>query len=506
MRPLIVFSLISMLLLTFYIREGEAGPIHAVRSGVTTITSPVRFVGSAVAAPFNAIGNVFSNLTASQETLDELKKQNEDLTSKVAELSEAQKTAERLEGLVGLQSTYNLKSTAARIVGASGDAWTSTVTIDKGSADGLSINMPVTSSAGVIGQIIEVSAKTSTVRLIGDENSGVSAMVQDTRAQGMLQGQADGTLRLEYVSVDSDVKVGDIIVTSGIGGVFPKGLPLGTVSSVEKSANDVYYTIVVRAQTTAENNEEVLVITSLTDEQSASDEDVSTANSTPQGTSRDAATKTKDESSDDSSDTSETTDSGSSEEGGMSMDLHEQGAGSRTFVIAAVVCVLLQAGLAPQISIAGGRVNFMIILVCLSAFSGDPARAVVCGFCSGLFYDLSAAVPVGVMSLLLTVGSFALVHSAAGQTSGTPSARGITVGVFALIVNAIYSIILLFMGLETSFVVAIFGHALPSSILTGLVAIPFLMSGIVPQSGYGFSARGGRQTGMRFKPKTRKLK
>ncbi|MFR7733129.1 MAG: rod shape-determining protein MreC [Collinsella sp.] len=316
MRPLIVFSLVSVLLLTFYIREGEAGPIHAVRSGVTTITSPVRFVGSAVAAPLNAIGNVFSNLTASQDTLDELKKQNEELTSKVAELSESQKTAERLEGLVGLQSTYNLKSTAARIVGASGDAWTSTVTIDKGSADGLTINMPVTSSAGVIGQIIEVSAKTSTVRLIGDENSGVSAMVQDTRAQGMLQGQADGTLRLEYVSVDSDVKGWHEhrrIATSGIGGVFPKGLPLGTVSSVEKSANDVYYTIVVRAQTTAENNEEVLVITSLTDEQSASDEDVSTANSTPQGTSRDAATKTKDESSDDSSDTSETTDSGSNE-------------------------------------------------------------------------------------------------------------------------------------------------------------------------------------------------
>lgn len=102
------------------------------------------------------------------------------------------------------------------------------------------------------------------------------------------------------------------------------------------------------------------------------------------------------------------------------MDLHEQGMSSRTFVIAAIVCVLLQAGLAPQISIAGGRVNFMIILVCLSVFSGDPTRAVVCGFCSGLFYDLSAAVPVGVMSLLLTVGSFALVHSVAGQTGGSP--------------------------------------------------------------------------------------
>lgn len=97
-----------------------------------------------------------------------------------------------------------------------------------------------------------------------------------------------------------------------------------------------------------------------------------------------------------------------------------RGLGSRTFAIAAIVCVLLQAGLAPQISIAGGRVNFMIILVCLSVFSGDPTRAVICGFCSGLFYDLSAAVPVGVMSLLLTVGSFALTHSAAGQTGGTP--------------------------------------------------------------------------------------
>ena len=295
MRPLIVFSLISVLLLTFYIREGDAGPVHAT--------------------PFNAVGNVFSNLTASQESLDDLKKQNEELTSKVAELAEAEKTAERLEGLVNLQSTYNLKSTAARIIGASGDAWTSTVTIDKGSSDGLSINMPVTSSAGVIGQIIEVSAKTSTVRLITDESSGVSAMVQDTRAQGMLQGQADGTLRLEYVSADSDVKVGDIIVTSGIGGVFPKGLPLGTVTSVEKSANDVYYTIVVRAQSTMENNEEVLVITSLTDSQAASDDDVSTANSTPQGESRDSgsSSKSKDDDSDSSSDSSDATDSGSSE-------------------------------------------------------------------------------------------------------------------------------------------------------------------------------------------------
>ena len=283
MRPFVICCLVSLLLLTFYVREGEAGVIHSIRSGVNTVATPVRMVGAVVATPFNAIGNVFTNLSAPQETLSELKKQNEELTSELAQLTEAEKTAERLESLLGLQSTYNLQSTAARIIGTTGDAWSQTVTIDKGSANGFEIGMPVCNSGGVIGQIIEVSAATSTVRLINDENSGVSAMVQSTRAQGILQGQPDGTLMLSYVPADADVKVGDVIITSGLGGRFPKGLPLGTVSSVSRAANATYYTIVVRAISTAESNEEVLVITSLTVEQAASSEDVAAANTAAQG-------------------------------------------------------------------------------------------------------------------------------------------------------------------------------------------------------------------------------
>lgn len=301
-RPLIVLCLVSILLLTFYIREGESGPIHSVRGAVSVVTTPVRVLGSLVATPFNAAGNVMGNLTASQETLSELREQNAELTAQVAELSESKKTSERLESLLNLQSTYSLTSTAARIIGNSSDAWSRAVTIDKGTAAGFSCGMAVCNSGGVIGQIVEVSATTSTVQLITDEGSGVSAMIQSTRAQGMLQGQPDGSLRLSYVSTELDVKVGDIVITSGIGGVYPKGLPLGTVSSVEKSDNDVYYTIVVRAQSTAENNEEVLVITSLTDDQIASDQDVASANKSGVVTS----TSTKDDdSSDDSSDDSE---------------------------------------------------------------------------------------------------------------------------------------------------------------------------------------------------------
>lgn len=316
---MIVFCVLSVLLLTFYIREGEAGPIHAVRSGVVTVTSPVRYVGSVVASPFNALGNIFSNLTASQETLSDLKQQNAELTGQVAQLAEAKETAERLEGLLGLQSTYNLQSTAARIIGGSSDAWSQTVTIDKGSLDGFEIGMPVCNAYGVIGQITEVALSSSTVLLINDETSGVSAMVQSSRAQGMLRGQADGSLRLEYVSTDYDVQVGDIVITSGLGGVFPKGLPLGTVSSVERRDNDVYYDIVVRTSASTENNEEVLVITALSDDQRATDEDIAAANdidsvqtSTSDGDSQEFD-QTGEDGSTDGQDSSDTTDESTQE-------------------------------------------------------------------------------------------------------------------------------------------------------------------------------------------------
>lgn len=283
MRQLVICCIVSVLLLTFYVREGEGGPIHMARAGVSAVTTPVRLLGSAIAAPFGAVGNAVSNLTASPETLSDLKRENEELTARVAELAEAQATAERLQALVDLQSTYKLESKAARIIGASADAWSQTVTLDKGSADGFAAGMPVCNAAGVIGQIVEVSPTSSTVRLITDEQSGVSAMVQSSRAQGMLQGQADGTLRLSYVPSDAEVAEGDIVITSGLGGVFPKGLPLGTVTSVERIAGSAYHTIVVRPQASAESNEEVLVVTSLTEEQVASDDDVRSANARPSG-------------------------------------------------------------------------------------------------------------------------------------------------------------------------------------------------------------------------------
>ncbi len=277
LRVAVVCVVVSLVLFTMSSREAGAGPLSAARNGFQVVTTPVRVMGSLVSVPVQGLGNIFANLTADQKTLSELQAQNAALTARVAELEEAQQATSRLQSLLDLQDTYHLKSTAARIISGSTDSWSSTVTIDKGTLAGIAVGMPVTDSAGVIGQTIQCGPTSSVVRLLDDEASSVSAMVQKTRAQGMLNGAADGTIHLTLISTDQTVEAGDIITTSGLGGVFPKGLPLGRVTNVSKTSGALYLDIEVSLLSTTENYEEVLVVTSLSEEQEATADDIAAA-------------------------------------------------------------------------------------------------------------------------------------------------------------------------------------------------------------------------------------
>ena len=292
-RSFIILSLLSIVLLTVSARMGTEGPLEMVRGGFSTITMPFRMAGSAIAMPFQGIGNIFSNLTADQQTLSDLKAENEQLRSRNAELEETNQSTQRLQGLLDLKNTYNLQSTGARVISGSTDSFNNTITIDKGTSSGLAVGMPVVDSGGVIGQIIECSPTTSTVRLITDEKSGVAAMVQSSRAQGMLMGSASRQITLNLINTNQKVAVGDTVVTSGLGGVFPKGLPLGKVTSVEAAPGSLYYTIVVEPYGNVSTNEEVMVITSLSEEQKATADDIAEADkqNTPTATNSDGKDK-----------------------------------------------------------------------------------------------------------------------------------------------------------------------------------------------------------------------
>ena len=274
---------ISLVLFTLSVREGGTGPISTFEGAVQMVCTPLRYVGAVVCSPFTGLSNLGANLTADSETLSELKAQNEKLLAENAQLKESAQAASRLEGLLELQDNYNLKSTGARVISNSVDSLTSTITIDKGSLQGIAVGMPVTDSMGVIGQVSAVGPTSSQVRLITDDRSSVSAMVQESRAQGQAQGQGTDMLQLNLVRADQSVSVGDLVITSGLDGVFPKGLLIGTVASADKPSGALYYNILVKPAASVSNLEEVLVITSLTDDQTASAEDAAAADAQEAG-------------------------------------------------------------------------------------------------------------------------------------------------------------------------------------------------------------------------------
>ena len=310
-RSLVVLCVLSLVLVVVGYREGDSGVLHGARGVVQTLTSPVRAVGSFVSAPVQGLGNIFGNLTADSETLSDLKAENESLKAQVAQLSESQHDLDTLSSLLEVRNRYSLTSTGATVIGQSTTSWSSTITIDKGEGSGLAIGMPVMTSTGVIGQISDTSAAQSTVRLISDESSGVSAMVQSSRAQGQLVGAPDGTLRLTLVRCDQQVSIGDLVITSGLGGVYPKGLPIGTVTNVSKTSGALYYDITVEPLADSQNLEEVLVITSVSDGQQATTEDAQAADSQDMTTASkadaSAAATTRDASSEDGSSDQATT-------------------------------------------------------------------------------------------------------------------------------------------------------------------------------------------------------
>ena len=271
--------MVSVVLFTLSCQGGSSGPLEAVRGFFQTATMPIRYFGLAVTAPVRGLGNIFSNLTADQATLSELQDEIDSLRARNAELEEQASSAERLQELLDLRSTYDLQSVSGTIVSGASDSWSSTVTIDRGTSSGVTSGMPVMTSAGVIGQVVSSGPTSSTVMLLSDEGSSISALVQSSRSHGMLTGSANGEVKLDLVSSNQDVKVGDVVVTSGLGGVFPKGLPIGEVVSVTNNPGELYLDIVVELYADASFSEEVLVVTSLTEDQRATAEDIAEADS-----------------------------------------------------------------------------------------------------------------------------------------------------------------------------------------------------------------------------------
>jgi len=201
----------------------------------------------------------FDLVRASQEN-DRLKSQLARAEEMKNAWTEARLANDRLRRLMDLEQDFVRQVVYADVVGRDPTAWYKTVIINKGTKDQVAVGMPVAVPEGIVGQVVNVSGRYAKVLLLVDQNSAVDALVQRTRARGLLKGEYADQCRLEFVLRKEDVQVGDVVVTSGLDHVFPKGLRIGAIKEVAGETNEMFYTITVTPFVDFEKLEELLVL------------------------------------------------------------------------------------------------------------------------------------------------------------------------------------------------------------------------------------------------------
>jgi rod shape-determining protein MreC len=225
------------------------GSFSEVQRGTMSVIDGVRGLWSG----YVALQQVEEENTALKQELQTLQ------VTLQQERAEAQRT-DNLRQLLELRERANLDTVAAEVIAGAASPDFQTVTIDKGSSESLDTDMAVISPAGVVGRVILPSRRASKVQLLIDRNAAAGALIERTRAGGMVVGaEANPPLRLELVSNLADVQVGDNVVASGVDGIFPKGYLIGRVEQADRSGG-LYWRLNVRPSVDFSSLEEVLVV------------------------------------------------------------------------------------------------------------------------------------------------------------------------------------------------------------------------------------------------------
>lgn len=250
--------LAALLFFSLNLRHKENS--NTFERSVLTVVAPAGGAASRVNGFFSGIWQDYISLVGVHKENEQLRQLVNRLSSEVIKNREAIHSNRRLQQLLNLRDTVQVPSIAASVIGEDVTPWFRTVIIDRGSVDGIREGMPVISASGVVGRIVRVAANSSRLLLMTDHASAIAATVQRSRARGVVRGKSGGICSLDFSQRGEDVKVGDSIVTSGIGGVFPKGLPIGEVTMVRKGEYGIFQTVELRPYVSISRLEEVLVL------------------------------------------------------------------------------------------------------------------------------------------------------------------------------------------------------------------------------------------------------
>lgn len=259
-RTLLWVFFIAFFLLLLSMNSGQKGQWNPLEQIVIEVTVPIeRLFQRTVAWTEDFWSNYFFLVNVRRENTA-LKREVDALKVENSRYREQLFTYDRLKALLQFKQSLNIPAVAAQVIGLDPTGWFKSVIIDKGTSAEISMDMPVVNASGVVGRVVSVSPHYAKILLLIDQNSAVDSLIQRSRDRGMVCGLGRETCSLDYMIKTSDVQEGDKVVTSGLGGVYPKGIPIGQVIHVEDSPGDLFKHITVKPAVDFSRLEEVLVI------------------------------------------------------------------------------------------------------------------------------------------------------------------------------------------------------------------------------------------------------
>ncbi|MCL6583611.1 MAG: rod shape-determining protein MreC [bacterium] len=255
---LVFFLLISIFLIMFQGFQGKKA--YSLLRSTITLFSSIHKISVSMVRSAKLIWSDYIALVGVRQENKELKRQIELLKNLNNQYIEAVEANKRLRKLLDFREQIEEPTFSAQIIGKDSTNWCKSVLLDKGSMDGVAVNMPVVTYNGVVGKIQEVTNHTAKVLLINDIHSSVAVLIQRSRAEGIAAGSGKDYCIIKYAGKDFDIRIGDRVITSGIGGVFPKGLVVGVVSKIQKNNYDLFQYVEVVPEAKISNLEEVFII------------------------------------------------------------------------------------------------------------------------------------------------------------------------------------------------------------------------------------------------------
>ncbi len=251
--------LLSFLLMTLQVRHEQA-VVSFTRQALQFAVSPFIQVTAVMVGGVTDAWHDYVDLRHVREDNKRLQEQAATMERRIQQLEEQALETQRLQRLLALRESAGVESVAARVVGKDATNWFKTILVDRGSLQGVKRNMPVVSPDGLVGRVLEVTPTTAKVQLVTDPMSAVGGLIQRTRITGIVSGGLATGARVRYLPLLADVTAGDEMITSGMGGVFPKGIPIGRITAIERKSGALFQEATLQPAADLSRLENVLIL------------------------------------------------------------------------------------------------------------------------------------------------------------------------------------------------------------------------------------------------------